>query len=372
MKDMEADFTEIAHSGGVITLTVYTHENGSSAYQVSYRSCRPNRAAIIQLWALYSGLVLEPAMIVGLGDTPPSPPVPGAYPVFIGSDSQGKFGHNCPSCLGYWRSGPWAQVCPYCGIHAPSVEFLSNAHRHYVQLYCDVFQKALELRSPKVEIDMDSVADATGLNIEKPAFYISDESQQCKFNCSACNEFNDILGRYGYCSNCGTRNDLIDFTETLKSIRDRLISGTEPSVCLCAAVSAFDSFVSQYAKQLVRLVPLTKQRKEKLSKNRFHNFLEIKTMFSDFFDIDIMKGLKAEDLNFLIIKFLRRHVYEHNGGEADEKYLRASGDNNVREKQRMEESPKDIHKFLDGLMRVGTNLHTGFHELIPPLQGAKA
>jgi hypothetical protein len=83
-----------------------------------------------------------------------------------------------------------------------------------------------------------------------------------------------------------------------------------------------------------------------------------------------MKGLKTEDLNFLIIKFLRRHVYEHNGGEADEKYLRASGDNNVREKQCMEESPADNHRFLDGLMRVGTNLHNGFHELIPPLQGA--
>lgn len=56
-------------------------------------------------------------------------------------------------------------------------------------------------------IDMDAVADAVGKEAEKPEFYYAEESQQKKFFCSACGEFNDILGNYGFCSGCGTRND---------------------------------------------------------------------------------------------------------------------------------------------------------------------
>ena len=32
---------------------------------------------------------------------------------------------------------------------------------------------------------------------EKPAFYVSEQSQQRKFTCVACEEFNDVLGRFG-------------------------------------------------------------------------------------------------------------------------------------------------------------------------------
>ena len=46
----------------------------------------------------------------------------------------------------------------------------------------------------EVVIDMDAVADAVGQEGEKPSFYVSEESQQRKFICKACEEFNDIFG----------------------------------------------------------------------------------------------------------------------------------------------------------------------------------
>src|SRR3546814_14197770 len=84
-----------------------------------------------------------------------------------------------------------------------------------------------------VVIDMDKVADAVGLEGEKHPFYVSEQSQQHKFNCKACGEFNDILGRYGYCSRCGTRNDLAFFEGVaIPAIKDRLNSGALPEGCV--------------------------------------------------------------------------------------------------------------------------------------------
>ena len=48
------------------------------------------------------------------------------------------FGHNCPSCRAYWRSGPWPNVCPYCRARASGYQFLSEAQRTYVRHYCEV------------------------------------------------------------------------------------------------------------------------------------------------------------------------------------------------------------------------------------------
>jgi len=53
---------------------------------------------------------------------------------------------------------------------------------------------------------------SVGKDGEKPVFYVSEQSQQSKFTCAACEEFNEIIGHYGYCLRCGTRNDIEDFT----------------------------------------------------------------------------------------------------------------------------------------------------------------
>ena len=64
--------------------------------------------------------------------------------------------------------------------------------------------------------------------------------------------------------------------------------------------------------------------------------------------------------------FHRRHVYEHNGGEVDEKYLAESGDTTVRLKQSLREDPQSVHEFVGLLAKMSRNLHDGFHEIFPP------
>ena len=244
--------------------------------------------------------------------------------------SEGYFGHKCPQCNSYWRSGTNPNCCPYCGIRLEAYQFLSDAQRDFISHYCKVLTGAIEKRvKRKVVIDMDAVADAVGER-EKPSFYISEVSQQNKFICHACNQFNDIIGRYGYCSVCSARCDIVDFETTeIPRIKNRLNDGDIPSDCLRDAVSAFDSYINQGAKQLLQHVPMTNRRRDKLSK-RFHNIEATRQNFYNWFDIDIFKGLNQQEQRLVIIMFHRRHLYEHNGRRSGSTLFRTNKRHNCK------------------------------------------
>lgn len=59
-------------------------------------------------------------------------------------------------------------------------------------------------------------------------------------------------------------------------------------------------------------------------------------------------------------------MYEHKGGEADEKYIVDRGDTSVRPKQALRETIDSAHRIAGLILRIATNLHRGFHETLPP------
>ena len=65
--------------------------------------------------------------------------------------------------------------------------------------------------------------------------------------------------------------------------------------------------------------------------------------------------------------FHRRYIYEHNGGEVDQKYLVASGDTTVGLKQHIHETKENVHEFLGSLVKMVRNFHRGFHKVFPPI-----
>ncbi|HLJ27482.1 MAG TPA: hypothetical protein VKY85_12285 [Candidatus Angelobacter sp.] len=366
---MTTDFEEISHSGGKITFHIVTDQNGQRGYQVTYMGDRPVPFKLIAIYALPQGVAVESIQLGGIGQPFNPAPFPGCFPVFIASDSQGQFGHHCPSCGGYWRSGPWPNICPYCALRAAGFQFLSEAQQRYVEHYCKVLSEALGSKQDgNVVIDMDAVADAVGKEGEKPAFYVSEQSQQRKFTCTACDEYNDILGRFGYCSLCGTRNDLADFEQqTAPAIRTRLNSDHTPEDCVRDAVASFDSFMAQVARELAKMVPLTAGRRQRLLTQSFHNLGEVRPTFKDWFDIDVCAGMKEEECRSVQLMFYRRHVYEHNGGEVDQNYLDRSGDTSVVLKQHIHETKQGAHDLLSSLVKMARNVHAAFHELFPPI-----
>ena len=121
-------------------------------------------------------------------------------------------------------------------------------------------------------------------------------------------------------------------------------------------------------KQLVQNIPLRTARTARIEKMRFHNLDLVVAELKSAFDIDICEGLKDAEVAIARRMFCRRHVYEHNGGEADEKYIADSGDSSVRLKQALHETQQSAHQFADLIAKMAKNLHHGFHEIFPPAQ----
>jgi hypothetical protein len=176
-----------------------------------------------------------------------------------------------------------------------------------------------------------------------------------------------VIGRFAYCSACGTRNDLAVFRSDMAALR-ATATAEKSGNAVRDAVSAFDNLVGQYTKQFLDLVPLSKRRSERLQRGRFHDLGAIDDVLQ-WFDINVLTGLAAGEVTFFKRMFLRRHIYEHKGGEVDQAYLDASGDTSVRLKQHISERVEDVHRLISGLDRMAQRLHDGFHELLQPLEG---
>ena len=365
------EFQEIGHCGGQFTISVKTAENGHRSVQFGWHHSRPNPAAIFAVYALPQGIPVGIIQLGGIGQPWNPAPTAGCWPIFIASDSLGMFGHYCQNCGGYWRSDAtpsrWKTTCPYCGFHAESHAFLTEGQIKYIEACTELIEKALTGdEDGEFALDMDQVADMVGKSCEKPKFYYVEESQQNKYKCPSCGANNDILGRYGYCSSCGTHNGLHELELDITSIREKTSTGQHLETCCKDAVGAFDSFARQIAKQLALRIPMTSSRKNHWERKLFHNLRLCADDLAAVFDINVFKGLKPDDISFAILMFHRRHVYEHNGGEVDEKYIRDSGDTSVRVKQVIRESPESASRIAEIVLTIAGNIHHGFHEIFPP------
>lgn len=111
---------------------------------------------------------------------------------------------------------------------------------------------------------------------------------------------------------------------------------------------------------------MTTARKAHFEKIRFHNLRKVADDLKNAFDIDICDGLKPDEVDFAVLLFHRRHVYEHKGGEADQKYIDDSGDGSVRPKQALHETQESAHRLTGIVAKMARNIHRGFHEIFPP------
>lgn len=370
---MDSDFREIGHCGGQVTFCLSKADSGQLSMSIKWSSNRSNPAAIAGVYALQNGLPVAPIRFGGIGESWSPPPFDGCFTVIIGSDSEGQFGHSCPQCDGYWRGSPYPNYCPYCGTTVPMNQCLSSAQLKYIREYVDVLAAAVSRaheqlpagQSRDVVIDMDEVADAV-TSETKPDFYFCEEGQQNQFECERCHAFNDIIGRFAYCSVCGGRNDLMEAKKTIDEIRLGIREGGSLPTAIRNSISFFDSFVSQAVKELLAFVPMTPRRRGKLDGRSFHDFRTVEASLKECLDINISSGLKPTDVELLIKFFHRRHLHEHNGGVVDQRYLAESGDTSVRLRQELREDLAEVHELLNILSRVFSNIHEQFSDILPP------
>jgi len=367
------DFSEVGHTGGKVTFTIVCDELGQVRYQIGYSCSSPRPASLVGVYAHPDGFACGNIVMGGIGQTWNAPPFPNCIAVMMASDSQGNFGHECPSCKKHFRSGgipaKFPLTCPYCGVRAESYHFLTGPQKSYISHYVELLRAAISEAVPgatkEVVIDMDALADSI-TDEPRPDFYYTSIAQQTEFRCSACNSYNDIRGRYGYCSSCGWRNSAEHQRRALEAIRERLVSGDlSPSEAVKQAVSEFDSAARDYLGQLISGVPMKEVRRNQLQRLLFHNLDKFEGLLKDCFDIDLLQGMSA-DRDFVRKMFFRRHVYEHDGGVATQRYSEESGDIDIQKGDLIRETAENAHKLIGCLNRMITTFEADFHEMFEP------
>ena len=324
------------------------------------------------VYALPQGIPVGTIRLGGIGQPWNPPPHPSCLPVFLASDSEGYFGHECPNCGKYWRSGTLVRVCPYCRAQGEASDFLTPAHLAYIRHYARTLFNGVKATQPgqsnQVTIDMDAIVD--GAVVPKPEFYHPGTSQQTRFKCVRCQVDNDIRGRYGFCSRCGWRNNLTDLQTQIDIVRADMNAGRlAPEEAVKKIVSVFDACCRDWAAQLAAL-PMRPRRRKELLETLFHG-IDAADILKRTFDIDLLKGMDHKT-GFLRIMFQRRHVFEHEGGVATRRYLDESGDKSITEGTLIRETRENAHWLASCAVRMATNFEAGFHEIFPVVEDQEA
>jgi hypothetical protein len=376
MVEYPRDFQEIAHCGGQATFSVQCDAQGIRSVAAGVRHSRPVPAAWVGIYALASNAApVADFQIGGIGQgfNPPCPP--GCFPVFLGSDSQQKWGHQCPGCGSYFRNSSHSTLypltCPYCAVVAAPCQFLTDAQRHYVRHYIETFLNAFEQdMEPNTEreivLDMDAVIIAEE-GARRPEFYYAAEAQQTQFTCDKCGEFNDIRGVFGYCAACSWRNNLLTLSTSFARMRDGLNGGQATAIdTVRSAVSEFDACCRNLVTQLAKRVPMKRGRRAEIERLVFHDIDNPAiSILKSGFDVDLLRGVEAADHRFVKMMMERRHVYEHNHGVADARYIGQSGDTAWREGDLIRETQANAHRLIGLLARMAQNVQEDFHEIFP-------
>lgn len=367
------DFSEIGHTGGKVTFTIVSDVHGHVSYQIGYSHSSPRPASLVGIYAHPDGFACGGIVMGGIGTPWNTPPFPNCIPVMMASDSQGKFGHECPNCNKHFRSegipAKFHLTCPYCGLTAESYNFLTPPQQSYISHYTESLRAAIYEAEPgstsEVIIDMNAIADSI-TDDPRPDFYYTSTAQQTEFNCSKCNSYNDIRGRYGYCASCGWRNTAESQKIALEKIRVKLVRNKlSPSDAVKQAVSEFDSAARDYVDQLISLVPMKESRKNQLERLLFHNLDKFDALLKTCFDINLLKGMAAER-DFVNEMFLRRHVYEHDGGVATQRYVEGSRDGNIEKGDLIRETVENANKLIGNINRMITTFECDLHEMFKP------
>ncbi len=369
-----ADFSEVGHTGGKAIFSIQRDEEGRVSYQIGYSHSAPRPSSLVGIYAHPDGFACGNIVLGGIGQPWNPPPLPNCIAVIMASDSQGMFGHECPKCKKHFRTenipSKIPLTCPYCGLRTESYHFLTPPQKAYISHYAESLNQALAevptSSTSEVVIDMDVIADSVA-DDPRPDFYYTSITQQTEFRCEACNSYNDIRGRYGYCASCGWRNTAASQRAALGKIREQLkVHALSAADTVKQAVSEFDSAARDFVNQLVARIPMKESRRNQLEGLLFHNLEKFDGIMKTCFDIDLLKGMSSTNQKFVRMMFFRRHIYEHDGGVTTRRYVEKSGDTEAEEGVLLREKTENAHKFIGCLNRMIATLEKDFHEIFKP------
>ena len=372
MGDEHEDFVRVPHTGGKVTFH-FKDEGGRRSHSTQYEHQNPTAAAFFAVWAMVpEGLVVDTITMGGIGDPWSMPPMQPCVEVFIASDREGLFGRSCPSCERYFRTtavpSPRPTVCPYCKHEDHTHLFFTEEQARYVRAYVQRFVEAYNAGETS-SIDIDALAVETSANV--PPLYYAEEKQQTQFSCPNCRCRTDISGLYGYCPLCSRRNSILVLESHLGALEERVVRprydekqrelrDAEWREVVKQCVSYFEGFAVDLLGELAKEL-MTPIRRRKIQEVSFHRPISAAESLQNLFGIDLLVGIDNSQREFIRLRFLRRHVYEHKSGVADAEYVNESGDKPVQVGHRIRESSSNAGTIIRLVRQMAQNFHEGFH-----------
>jgi hypothetical protein len=313
--------------------------------------------ALYQLAISFDGRPLAIVPVGGIGSRTPPYPQPSVL-AFIISDAQQMWGRICPQCRSYFRTNHVSgmTVCSYCTFAEDNIYFITDSQRRYLKKYAEAVCQVLK-EEIKIEIDLNEATDSSEWTYEE-------RQLQHRFTCTTCDVATDVLGEYGSCPKCGKRNSGAVFHRKLNQIESELPTATQDQQTnlLNRVVSAFEGMANDLKKILVS-IPSHARRREQVRGLNFQNLPLAVQELEHWYAFEICKGVSVEDLIFADLMFKRRHLFTHNAGRVDEKYLRETGDHSHELNEVVVLTTEEIDRLLRVIRKLGANIITDVAEL---------
>lgn len=244
----------------------------------------------------------------------------------------GFYGRECnnPDCKRYFKihqdSLKDKMYCPYCGLLFNKNELWTQYQLEYAQK--NAKEEAMAYASKKLSNMLEKTFGRQSGSSKKDFLNISVSYKQgnpyrkkhispptekevdSEIECSECKARFQVYGIFGYCPLCKCDNIMI-YDTNISIILTEIGNASDENRALRHAyndlVATFENFC--------------KKKNQTEKKYNFQNLESAEKFFKDVYGINLFDELKKDEV--LIIKrlFQKRHVYQHNKGVIDLKYI---------------------------------------------------
>lgn len=242
---------------------------------------------------------------------------------------EGFLGRECnnPSCKKYFRvvadTVEDELFCPYCGTKFSGSELWTPEQQNYLRRAAE--EKAKEYMLGEIDKMFANFARGSRGNKYVTTTYnpenyraklvapnYSEKSVDTELICPECQFRFQVFGIFGYCPKCKTENIKI-FDTNLAIILREIASSQDPNRALRHAYTDLVSTFEQFCRK--KATSLTQET------TRFQSIKDTRDFFKKHFGKDIFEGVSEDNQKIIRRVFQKRHLYEHNGGIINEKYI---------------------------------------------------
>jgi len=293
-------------------------------------------------------------------------------PVFMLSDIEGYHSRRCPCCNKLFRTkSAVVRLCPYCALTFLPQSFLTEEQLNYIKDYTKVYIEALNNKHDSI-FDLDHIKEKN--DTSRGGYYFFEEKQQTTFKCYKCGLETNVIGLYAYCPVCGRRNTLTIIENQLQQLQNRVDSpqystkereyrDEEWREITKQCVSYFEAFSRDIVSEITKTVPMLPKRQKLLDKINFHNPVIASNLLYECIGINFLDGIDKKEKIFIQKRFLRRHIYEHCGGVADQHYIDEAKEKSIKTGQLIRERPSNVLTLIKLVRKMAINLDRDFHLL---------